>query len=470
MITEQKHRLWFLLSDFFATVIAWCAFNVVRFNTIEVSPDDPTILKYLAYPKVIIGQILVPAMMMGIYWLSGFYNRTLYKSRVEIMTTTVGSVGIGVIFVYFIALVDDPIPDRFSNYILLSIMALLLFSLVFTGRFFINELIHRRFGRGEESIRAIIIGRSNEIVDLIERQQRLYISPRHTIVGVMAIDGADHRLDQYVEIDWSDIDQKCSNLNPDKIILALKCDNATEVLAITRKLYHLNRPIQLPAWKAINLMARLHVKNIAGEQLSDINMVNISESYRNVKRVADICLSALSLAVLAPVFAIVAVLVKLDSKGPVFYRQQRVGYNGKLFTIYKFRTMISSAEEHGPALSSESDNRVTSLGRTLRKYRLDEIPQFWNVLKGDMALVGPRPERDFYLKKISEIAPQVAMIHQLKPGLTSWGMVKFGYASTVDQMVDRLAYDMIYLDNVSMLVDLKILIYTVSTVITGKGV
>lgn len=132
--------------------------------------------------------------------------------------------------------------------------------------------------------------------------------------------------------------------------------------------------------------------------------------------------------------------------------------------------MISSAEEHGPALSSESDNRVTSLGRTLRKYRLDEIPQFWNVLKGDMALVGPRPERDFYLKKISEIAPQVAMIHQLKPGLTSWGMVKFGYASTVDQMVDRLAYDMIYLDNVSMLVDLKILIYTVSTVITGKGV
>jgi lipopolysaccharide/colanic/teichoic acid biosynthesis glycosyltransferase len=131
---------------------------------------------------------------------------------------------------------------------------------------------------------------------------------------------------------------------------------------------------------------------------------------------------------------------------------------------------INAESESGPTLSNTNDNRITKIGHFLRKYRLDELPQFWNVIKGDMSLVGPRPEREYYIKQIITRAPYYALIHQVRPGITSWGMVKYGYASTVDAMIERLKYDLIYIENISMVVDLKILLYTINTVITGKGI
>jgi lipopolysaccharide/colanic/teichoic acid biosynthesis glycosyltransferase len=166
---------------------------------------------------------------------------------------------------------------------------------------------------------------------------------------------------------------------------------------------------------------------------------------------------------------IVALAIKIDSKGPVFYSQERVGYKQKKFNILKFRSMTTDAEKSGPQLSSENDSRITKLGRILRKYRIDELPQFWNVLKGDMSLVGPRPEREYFIHKIVEKAPYYTLVHQVRPGITSWGMVKYGYAKNVDEMILRLRYDLIYLTNISILVDLKIIIYTVETVFTGRG-
>ena len=185
---------------------------------------------------------------------------------------------------------------------------------------------------------------------------------------------------------------------------------------------------------------------------------------------SPIFVSALALLCLSPVYAAIAVAVRRDSDGPVFYRQERVGYHKKNFNIIKFRTMRPDAESDGPALSSDSDSRVTRVGHFLRKYRLDELPQFWNVLVGDMSLVGPRPERKYYIDRIVEQAPYYALIHQVRPGITSLGMVKYGYASTVAQMVERLSYDLIYLENVSFGFDLKILLYTVRTVVKGRGV
>ena len=183
----------------------------------------------------------------------------------------------------------------------------------------------------------------------------------------------------------------------------------------------------------------------------------------------DIVVSALSLIVLSPVLAAIAIAVKCDSKGPAIYRQQRIGLHKKPFMINKFRTMRIDAEDCGPALSRHDDPRITPLGHFLRKYRLDELPQFWNVLIGDMSLVGPRPEREYYIRQIIARHPAYSLIHQVRPGITSWGMVKYGYASDVDQMLERLEYDLLYIENVSLGVDLKILFYTVSTVVTGKG-
>ena len=194
------------------------------------------------------------------------------------------------------------------------------------------------------------------------------------------------------------------------------------------------------------------------------------EGQKNIKNTFDRLAAALFLVLFSPLYLYLAWRVKRDSPGGIFYRQERLGLHGKPFTIYKFRTMRQDAEASGPALSSENDPRITPFGHVMRKYRFDELPQFWNVLKGDMSLVGPRPERSFYAEQIMEKAPFYCQVYTVKPGITSWGMVKYGYAKTVDQMTERLKYDIIYLDNRSLFIDIKILIYTVRTIVTGKGI
>jgi lipopolysaccharide/colanic/teichoic acid biosynthesis glycosyltransferase len=181
-----------------------------------------------------------------------------------------------------------------------------------------------------------------------------------------------------------------------------------------------------------------------------------------------VALAALALVLLTPLMVVVASGVA-RTKGPVFFRQERLGRQGKTFNILKFRTMRSDAETAGPQLSSEDDPRITKVGRVLRKYRLDEIPQFWNVLVGDMSIVGPRPERAFFAQQIIERAPQYRHIYKVRPGITSWGMVRFGYASTVDEMIRRMEYDLLYIENMSWRNDLKVLLYTVWTVLKGRG-
>ena len=189
---------------------------------------------------------------------------------------------------------------------------------------------------------------------------------------------------------------------------------------------------------------------------------------RNTKRVADILISLLALTTLFPLLLLVAIRVQMDG-GKALYRQERLGKHGKIFHILKFRSMKVSAETSGPQLSKDDDPRITSIGRILRKYRLDELPQFWNVLTGDMSLVGPRPERAFYAEQILEKAPQYRHIYKVQPGITSWGMVRFGYASTVEEMVARMEYDLVYIENMSFFNDIKVGIYTVWTILQGRG-
>ncbi|MFM9027227.1 MAG: sugar transferase, partial [Bacteroidota bacterium] len=217
------------------------------------------------------------------------------------------------------------------------------------------------------------------------------------------------------------------------------------------------------------LSGSVKMNAIFGAPLIEISPDLMPTWQQSVKRGLDIILSLFVLIVFFPLYLFTAIGVKLSSPGSIFYSHERIGLHGKPFKIYKFRSMRTDAEKTGPQLSSQNDPRMTKFGRWMRQIRLDEIPQFWNVLIGDMSIVGPRPERQFFIDQIMQKAPHYGHLHKVRPGITSWGQVKFGYAENVDQMIERLKYDIIYIENMSLAVDFKIMIYTVLIIVRHKG-
>lgn len=477
MIKKKRQIVRYVVGDWLATSLAWFVFNIIRFTDV-VEPangaPDLTLGAFLLITPVILGQILFPVGMLGIYYLSGYYNRPFFKSRIEEFITTFSTALIGSLIIYFIAIIDDPIPDRASNYELLAMLFGLLFSMVYLTRLSITGFATKKVHRGELVFPTLIVGTGPDALTLYNRLTHPRNRPTgYKVVGFAAYPGvadAPATIEGLPVVRLDDIAEEMPRLGATHIALTIHPDGLDATLRTIHGLYGLNAPVLISPTLFNLLTPKRRLSDVAGEPLCDITGPSVGQSTLNLKRAGDVVVSALVLLALMPVFAIVAIAIKRDSDGPVFYRQERVGYRKRPFRILKFRTMRSDAESGGPRLSAKDDPRITPVGRFLRKYRIDELPQFWNVLKGDMSIVGPRPEREFFINQILPKAPYYALVHQVRPGITSWGMVKHGYASSVDEMVDRLQYDLIYLDNISFLVDLKILFYTVNTVVTGKGV
>ena len=218
------------------------------------------------------------------------------------------------------------------------------------------------------------------------------------------------------------------------------------------------------------LTGAARIRDLQGEALIRITDPSMSDAAICIKRAFDVVVSAVLLVLLSPLYAVLALLVKAGSPGPVLYKQERIGLHGLPFQILKFRTMYVDAEQEGtPRLAGDDDQRITKTGRVLRRYRLDELPQLWNVLAGQMSIVGPRPERPYFIRLIEERAPYYCLLYKIRPGLTSWGPIKVGYTDTLDKMIQRLQYDIAYMENMSLLLDIKIMFYTLGVLLNGKG-
>ena len=413
------------------------------------------------------GQVVIPLFWLVLYYFSGYYNKPFGKSRLTELFSTFITVLIGTVFVFFALLLDD-IPRSIDIYYKLFFgMFGLQFFITYIPRLLITQSGMRKIKNREWAMKVLIIGAGGKAVRIAHDLYRL----GYDICGFVSEDERTPvKADRNQVLGTvEDIPVLMEKENVDEIVLAVESKNNKALLGILYSLYRYKRPIKVLADR-FNMLSKIQLRTIRGIPLVDVTDNNFSPAEQNIKLFLDKVCSVVALLLLSPLFAYIAWRVKKDSPGPVFFRQERIGYLGQPFWMYKFRTMYVNAEENGPSLSSEDDLRVTPFRRIMRKYRLDELPQFWNVLKGDMSLVGPRPERKYFIDEIVKTAPYYYLLHNVRPGITSLGMVKYGYAASVDKMVERMEYDILYYENMSLTLDLTILIYTVKTVITGKGV
>ncbi|MDF9831285.1 sugar transferase [Parabacteroides sp. PF5-6] len=459
----------YILTDFITASIIWVLFNIIRYGQVAAYEGFTSLQSFLFSYQVMKGQILIPFLWLALYYFSGYYNKPIGKSRLGEFFSTFVIVIIGVVFIFFAIVLND-LPRSFEIYYELFFSLLLLqFFLTYIPRLVITQQGIAKIKRREWSQHLLLIGTGKKAQKTAEDLYNL----GYTIAGFVSENGTDQAA---IEIDRDLLlgtveqlpDIMISNRVDELVIVVEKPDNE-EYLAILYSLYRYKRPIMVLADNS-NILNKVHIKTIQGIPLVDVTDNNFSSAEKNIKLFMDKLFSLLALILLSPLFLGMALRVKKSSKGPVFFKQERIGYMGKPFTIYKFRTMYTDAEENGPLLSVENDPRITPYGAVMRKYRLDELPQFWNVLKGDMSLVGPRPERKHFIDQIVKKAPYYYLLHNVRPGITSLGMVKYGYAADVEQMIERLKFDMIYYENMSLELDLTILVYTVKTVLTGKGI
>lgn len=463
---RQLLGLFFGGVDFLLAYVGWVAFYWIRRSYLYQQEAVPgTTWEYLWAP------LLVATYWGLLYGLGGSYTDPIRQSVLAELFQRLWLTVLGSLALFFLAFIDDPTPNykayRLTLLAYIGLQTGLSWLSLGLLRLGLLRFLRRRMFR----FPTIVVGSGSKAQALWKQ---------------LTVQGA--------KLGYDPIGYVRADNEPNLLLGKAKCLGTVaelEQILVRREAHHVviatdqadEKVLQAVLTQANGLPVEIHLlpalRDVLGggvrvDSPVDFAWVTIGHSapspwYDATKRLLDIGIALLALVLLAPVMALLALLVRLSSPGPIIFRQERIGKGGRPFTIYKFRTMYADAERHGPALSREGDPRITPIGRWLRKTRLDELPQFWNVLKGDMSLVGPRPERQFYIHQIVQRAPEYKQLLKVRPGITGLGMVKYGYASSVEEMIERMQYDLIYLANRSLLLDLKILLYTVLRVLQARG-
>ena len=424
---RKKLQLIYLLVDILSSVLVWGAFLIFRWLVYEnriFSVDTVFVPMFNFYLPL----FLYPIGCLLVYYLSGYYLRPLRKRDSKELSRTFVSAIIISLGAFFLIIINDPVADYQHYFISLVVLFGLQFIGSYLPRVFVTYLSHRMEG---------------------------------AIPRVYTI----HSLSEVEEFE-----QLHAEMPYDEVILDLDEESKEQsIYTLINRLYPCNVEISVVPSLYDMLTGAAMIEEVGDQPLVRITEHKMSDMELCIKRVFDIVVSFVMLILLIPVYIIIALLIKCTSKGPVIYKQERIGLHGLPFYILKFRTMCEAAESGTPQLSLDNDPRITPIGRWLRKYRLDELPQFWNVLIGEMSIVGPRPERRYFIQQIEQQAPYYCMIYKIRPGLTSWGPIKVGYTDTIEKMIIRLNFDVVYIENMSLLLDIRIMFHTIGVLLNGKG-
>lgn len=453
-----------VLLDYIFSAGAWALFYFLRKTQIEK-------MEFVIDPIFYYGVALVPMVWMFIYLLQGSYHDVRRLFRLRILNLTLAATLIGTLVVFFLFLLDDEINGYQQYYKSILLLTVILFTFLIIPRFiFVSYIVHKIHSR-QAGFRTLLIGGSDKAVEIYEEIQSSPKGYGTDFVGFINLNGVDTLLKDKLPYlgHFTDIDSILRNYSIEEVIIALESTEHDRLKKVISRLEGSQLKIKILPDMYDILSGTVEMSNIFGALLIDIKSEVMPVWQRVFKRIIDFVISLIAFIVLIPMFIVFAILIKLTSSGPIFFLQDRVGMNGKAFKIIKFRTMVQDAEKSGPQLSSSNDPRITNIGRFMRKYRIDEFPQFLNVVLGHMSLVGPRPERKFYIDQIALIEPQFHQLTNVRPGITSWGQVKYGYAENVDEMLSRMKYDLLYLKNRSLALDFKIMLYTILIIFKGAG-
>lgn len=470
-MNRKKFTIEYVLSDLFFSGTAWTLFFIYRKLVIEPAKYGYKVPVNFD-ENFFIAIVLIPLYWVLIYWLTGTYRDLYRKSRLKEIANSLVITFLGTLFIFFVLLLDDEV----RNYTFYRKTFLTLFSLQFflitTARLVILTMIKHKIWARKISFNTLMIGSNEKALALYkelesEKHSQGYRFSGYVLVNSQpepALEGILPCLGKY-----QDIKSIIQRHQIEVVIIAIDTSEHEKLNHIIASLKEENINIKIIPDNYDLISGSVKLNYIFGTALIDISPEIMPGWQQNLKRIIDIVFSSLILILSLPFMLFIAILIKLDSKGPVFYLQERIGKNFKPFKIIKFRTMVQDAEKNGPELSYANDPRITKVGRILRKYRIDEIPQFFNVLKGEMSIIGPRPERQYYIDKIIEQAPQYRYLLKVKPGITSWGQIKFGYAENVEQMIQRMKFDILYIENMSLAMDIKIIFYTLLIILKGTG-